>query len=195
MKKEVVIIAGANGSGKTTFARNFSSHIPFSFINADEIAFSISPHNVDESKIIAGKSFFKQIETMINEEKNFIIESTLSGRSLLNWIKKIRVNGYFIKIIYVFLENPQMCIERIKERVLKGGHFIPDADVIRRFDRSVNNFWFQYKNNVDEWYLFYNSMNTFVELSFGIDDIYFVYDKTLFEKFFRIIKENNYGSR
>ena len=65
--------------------------------------------------------------------------------------------GYEITIIYVYLDNPQACIERILERVMKGGHFVADEEVKRRFFRSKDKFWNIYKNLADRWYLFYNA--------------------------------------
>ena len=58
MNKEAIIIAGANGTGKTTFARDFQTRYPYKFINADEIAKSINPQNFNQAKLEAGKLFF-----------------------------------------------------------------------------------------------------------------------------------------
>jgi len=60
------------------------------------------------------------------------------------------------------VETPNICINRIKARVLNGGHNIPDEDVIRRFYRSKNNFWNKYKDIVDEWDLFYNGVADYI---------------------------------
>jgi predicted ABC-type ATPase len=84
---------------------------------------------------------------------------------------------------YIFLDNPTVCIERIKERVLKGGHDIPDKDVIRRYFRSKNNFWNIYKQLVDEWFLIYNSDLQFMAFAIGQKDEYIVNDEELFQTF------------
>lgn len=190
MTKEVVIIAGANGSGKTTFAALYIDKYPFEFVNADEIAKRITPTDGNKRVIKAGKLFFKQIDHLIDANQNLIIESTLSGRSLLNLIKKIKHNGYLVKIIYIFLETPGMCIERIKERVQKGGHFVPDHDVLRRYSRSKKNFWNLYKQEADEWFLIHNSQPQFLEFALGSRNEYVVNDYRLFELFIREIKED-----
>jgi predicted ABC-type ATPase len=62
-----------------------------------------------------------------------------------------------VRIVYVFLESPEDCIQRIKLRVKLGGHFIPDKDVIRRYYRSKINFWNTYKDLADSWITIYNS--------------------------------------
>lgn len=198
MTKEVVIIAGANGSGKTTFARSFEEKYPFAFVNADEIAKEINPGDIENPgvKVQAGKRFLKKIQELLTANENFIIESTLSGRTLLGWIKKIKEKGYSIRLLYIFLENPGVCIERIRERVLKGGHFVPDADVVRRFYRSKRNFWNLYKELADEWYLIYNSKQQFIELALGQKGIYTINNKKLFNEFIIDIKEEkSNGSR
>jgi predicted ABC-type ATPase len=61
LSKEVIIIAGANGAGKTTFARKLETRYPYKFINADEIAGSINPQDINQAKLEAGKLFFRHI--------------------------------------------------------------------------------------------------------------------------------------
>jgi len=195
LSNEAIIIAGANGSGKTTFAKLFVAEHPFAFVNADEIAKKIALAEPDNTMIKAGKLFFKQIDTLIAGNKNLIIESTLSGRSLLNLIKRIKDKGYIVRIIYIFLETSDICIERIKERVRKGGHFVPDTDVIRRFHRSKKNFWNFYREEVDEWFLIHNSQQQFVELAFGSRNEFSINDSVLFERFIKDIQEGVHESQ
>ena len=152
--KELIIIGGANGSGKTTFSADILAKTGFDFLNADEIEKELAV-----SKLQAGKEFFGRLENLILAEKSFVLESTLSGKYLIKIIQKVEKSGYAIRIVYVFLEKPQDCIQRIKLRVRLGGHFIPDEDVIRRYYRSKVNFWNVYKNLADDWVIIYNSTN------------------------------------
>jgi predicted ABC-type ATPase len=195
LTKEAVIIGGANGSGKTTFARSFEEKYPFEFVNADEIAKQISPNNIQSARVEAGKLFLKKIQELIDADENLIIESTLSGRALLGLIKKIKDRGYSIKLIYIFLEAPGMCIERIRERVSKGGHPVPDDDVVRRFYRSKRNFWNLYKELADKWHLIYNSERSFIEFAFSQKGSYVIHDEELFQEFIKDIgkEESNEG--
>ena len=192
--KELIVIAGANGSGKTTFAINYTAQNKLTFKNADIIAKEINPSNNTGGELAAGKIFFRKVDELIKSGQSFAIESTLSGlylKKLLNYAKN---QGYNIKLIYIFLDNPSVCIERIKERVLKGGHHIPDKDVIRRYFRSKNNFWNIYRNIVDKWYLIYNSDLHFIEFAFGQNEDYVVNDDEFFMEFIKDIQGVNHES-
>lgn len=179
-EKHFFIAAGPNGSGKSTFARQFLKKHDYIFLNADEIAREINPEQMDMAKLAAGRVFFKRLATNIEAGNNVLIESTLSGMYLHRFFPRIRSLGYKITIIFVFLEHPRICIERIKERVIKGGHHVPDADVVRRFYRSKRNLWFQYRFEVDNWYLFFNSEDRFLEIAFGKKEDYIIKNNEIF---------------
>ena len=136
MNKEIVIIAGANGVGKTTFARAFLREYDYEFLNADEIAKSLSAENPEKKKISAGKLFFQKLKKSVEDNKSLLIESTLAGRYLQKFLKNLKGENYQIRIIFLFADSPEILIERIAERVKKGGHFVADEDVIRRFVRG-----------------------------------------------------------
>ena len=135
-KKEVIIIAGGNGVGKTTFARAFLQEYDYEFLNADEIARSLSAENPGAEKISAGKLFFQELNEAVAQNKFLLIESTLSGRYLRKLFETWQKQDYKIIIVFLFAASPEILIERIAERVSKGGHFVPDEDVRRRFVRG-----------------------------------------------------------
>ena len=161
-KKIFFVIAGANGSGKSTIANELLKEEKLEYINADDIAKKLSPADLSKVKITAGKEVFKRISNCFENGLSLAVETTLSGNNYINILKEARDCGYEIVLIYTFVDNAQMCIERIKSRVRNGGHPVPDEDVIRRYERSKFNFWNKYKELSDKWLLYYNGNESYI---------------------------------
>ena len=168
LDKKAYIIAGPNGSGKTTFATEFIGEVKFPFVNADEIAASLSPENLEKVRVKAGKLFFQNIERLISENSSFVVETTLAGKYFVDILAALKTSGYKTEIIYIFVESTEEAVRRIRVRVEKGGHSVPVKDILRRFPRSINNFGHVYRHKVNGWKIFLNSKDDFVQVAFGI---------------------------
>jgi predicted ABC-type ATPase len=176
------LIAGPNGSGKTTLAKEFIGAEKLDFLNADDIAKSINLQDVSKAYMQAGREFFKRLDEVLIAKKSIAIETTLSGKYHNRLIENFKKNGYEIKLHFIFLDNPQNCIERIRNRVLKGGHNVLDDDVIRRFFRSKQNFMLV-RNLVSYWELYYNGGKEFVLVAKGKDSYVDVLNDFLYSNF------------
>jgi len=159
VSKKIIIIAGPNGAGKTTFARSF---LPLEadcprFINADLIAAGISPFSPQTAAIRAGRLMLSEIADCVKRGESFSFETTLSGLSYLGHIRNWRSQGYHVKLFYLTLQNVEMAINRVAERVQQGGHNIPEDVIRRRFKAGWHNFQIHYKNAVDAWSCYNNS--------------------------------------
>ena len=173
--KTLYIIAGANGSGKTTFALNFAKLEGLKFINADEIAKEYDPHDIQKYKVKAGKKFFEELHLSLEGSNSFVIETTLSGKYLIKAIKEAKDKGFYVNLVYLFLETEEENIFRVKNRVLKGGHDVPVDDIKRRYTRSRDLFLSTYKALVDEWMLVFNGDDSF-EI---VEDNHQLYDEDM----------------
>ena len=157
--KKVVIIAGPNGAGKTTFAMEFlpnEADCPI-FINADLIAAGLSPFRTDWVAVRAGKLMLQQIHRHARNGDSFAFETTLSGRSYARWSPRWQQRGYQVKMFFLRLPTVEAAIERVAQRVLEGGHDVPEPVIRRRFHAGWHNFQQLYRGLVDEWALYDNS--------------------------------------
>jgi len=136
-QKTIEIVAGPNGSGKTTFAEMLFRVRPSisTFVNPDIIAAGIAPANPDNASFAAGRILVNEIQTLLKQEKSFAFESTLSGRSWIRALKDAKASGYKIRIYFIALKNMGLNLQRIKTRVKNGGHNIPPSIVRRRHPR------------------------------------------------------------
>ncbi|OGR56349.1 MAG: Zeta toxin family protein [Elusimicrobia bacterium RIFCSPLOWO2_02_FULL_39_32] len=157
--KSVYIIAGPNGSGKTTFAKLFLPNYVNcpNFVNADLIAQGLAPFEPRAAAIKAGKLVLQQIHEYSRREVDFSFETTLSGKSYVSLLRELKSKGYELHLFFLWIPSPELAIARIKDRVLEGGHHVPMDDVRRRFTRGINNFFTLYEPLLDSWILFDNS--------------------------------------
>lgn len=189
MRKPILyIIAGANGSGKSTLASELLPSENLEFLNADEVAKEICPEHIESVKIQAGKIVLQKLEELLNKKKSFAIETTLSGKNHIKTINKAKELGYIVVLIYSYLDSPLMCENRIKIRVLNGGHDIPKDDIIRRFYRSKENFWNLHKDIVDEWNLFYNGLSEYTFVAHYNNGTIEIYNENLYNEFVKDFK-------
>ena len=140
-KGSIVGLIGPNGAGKTTASYTVLPKILQckEFVNADEIARGLSPFNPESVAIEAGRLMLKRISELLQRNESFSIETTLSTRSYFRLVEKAHSQGYDVTLLFFWLKSPQQAIERVAERVAKGGHDIPKDIIVRRYWEGLDN--------------------------------------------------------
>ena len=135
----IYVIAGCNGAGKTTFAKEFLPKEAkcLRFLNADEIARGLSPLKPTAGAVQAARLLLTQVDECLRRRKTFALESTLSGKTYIRLFRRARQLGYEIELHYLWLSSSVQAIARVRRRVQQGGHHVPAADIRRRFKRSL----------------------------------------------------------
>ena len=156
--KHLYIISGPNGAGKTTASYTVLPKILQckEFVNADEIARGLSPFNPDSVAIQAGRLMLERISELLQRNESFSIETTLSTRSYVHLVEKAHRQGYEVTLLYFWLKSPDQAIQRVAERVAKGGHDIPKNIIVRRYREGLENLFNLYMPVVDTWLLINN---------------------------------------
>jgi predicted ABC-type ATPase len=166
------IIAGCNGAGKTTASYTLLPEMLNckEFVNADEIARGLSPFQPDKAGIDAGKIMLTRIKELIKSQLDFSFETTLSARHFVNLIKDSQQQGYFVTLVFFWLNSVELAIERVKMRVSDGGHDIPEDTIKKRYKSGIANLIKMYIPVCDYWMVLNNSVTPFQLISEGLQN-------------------------
>jgi predicted ABC-type ATPase len=157
--KTLYVIAGCNGAGKTTASFTILPEILDckEFVNADEIARGLSPFQPEKVSFEAGRIMLHRIDELMYGGENFAFETTLSTKSYKDLIETAKSLGYNVTLLFFWLRNAQLAKERVKIRVLEGGHNVEESVIERRFTRGIVNLFDLYLPIIDEAMIFDNS--------------------------------------
>jgi predicted ABC-type ATPase len=157
--KRLYIIAGCNGAGKTTASFTILPEILDckEFVNADEIAKGLSPFQPEKVAFESGRIMLHRINELLLHHESFAFETTLATRSYKEKILDAKAKGYRVTLLFFWLQTVDLAKERVKTRVLEGGHNIAPAVIERRYTLGIKNLFEIYLPIVDGALLFDNS--------------------------------------
>jgi predicted ABC-type ATPase len=159
MNKHLYIIAGCNGAGKTTASFSLLPDVLDckEFVNADEIAKGLSPFQPEKVTFEAGRILLNRIRELMEQGETFGVETTLSPQAYKRIITQAHQEGYFVTLLFFWLQSVELAKQRVKIRVLSGGHHVEDEIVERRYARGLQNLFAIYVSMVDMVLIFDNS--------------------------------------
>ncbi|MWB94395.1 zeta toxin [Flavobacterium sp. GA093] len=157
--KNLYIIAGCNGAGKTTASYTILPEILDckEFVNADEIAKGLSPFQPEKVSFEAGRIMLHRIDELLEKQADFAFETTLSAKSYISIVKKAQNQGYFVTLVFFWLNSIELAKQRVLVRVSEGGHNIPEDIIERRYHRGIKNLFEIYLDKCNNVMLFDNS--------------------------------------
>lgn len=165
----VAVIAGPNGAGKSTAAPFLLKQALgiLEFVNADQIAVGLSAYSPETVSFEAGRIMLKRLHELAAAKVSFAFESTLASRTFTLFLTRCKAQGYSVQIFYVALPSAKLAVNRVALRVKLGGHNIPQADIERRFQRSLHNLHTLYLPLADHWTVLDNASGTLKPIAHG----------------------------
>jgi predicted ABC-type ATPase len=144
MKKPVlIVIAGPNGSGKTSTTRLVIKHEwaeQCVYINPDEIAQTKFGDWNDPNAVRKSVEYCEEWrEQLLKDHKDFIFETVLSSEGKVDFLRRAKEEGYFIRMFFICTQNPTINAARIAKRVMEGGHDVPIQKIISRYEKAILN--------------------------------------------------------
>jgi predicted ABC-type ATPase len=180
----VVVIAGPNGAGKSTSAPGLLRDALgiTTFVNADEIARGLAGFDPEAVAFEAGRIMLERIHELATAGADFAFETTLASRHFAGRIEGWKASGFVFHLVYLWLPSADMAINRVKDRVRRGGHHVPDSHVRNRYKSGLRNFFSLYRPLADTWSLFDSSQPVGPRLiAFGTPDSQEVFDHAIWE--------------
>jgi len=155
----VIAIAGPNGAGKSTLAPFLirDEYGLMEYVNADSIAHGLAAFSPESVAFEAGRIMLRRIRALANQNLNFAFETTLASRSYARLIKELRARGYEFHLFYLWLSSADLAVQRVRERVRRGGHDVPEEVIRRRYVKGAQNFFAVYSGLADTWGMYDNS--------------------------------------
>ncbi len=129
-------------------------------MNADVIAQGLCAYQPEKAAIEAGKVMLKRINQLAEEQADFAFETTLASRTFSQWIPKLKAQGYQFHLIFLLLQDVELAVLRVKERIKTGGHSVPEKTIRRRYEGGLKNFFHLYAPIADVWRIYDNSTLT-----------------------------------
>ena len=157
--KPLYLLAGCNGAGKTTAAFTLLPGLLGcrEFVNADEIARGLSPFRPETVSIQAGRLMLARLNELLAAGETFALETTLATRIYVPIIAQARAQGYVIRLLFFWLNSPDLAVRRVVARVREGGHNISEPVIRRRYEGGLRQFFQAYRHAVDSWAFVDNS--------------------------------------
>jgi predicted ABC-type ATPase len=182
---KIIALAGPNGAGKSTVApvllRALFGVVPF--VNADVIARGLSAYSPESVALAAGRIMLKRMREMTLSRRSFAFETTLSARSYAPWIRRLKEQGYSFHLLFLWLENAELAMQRVQRRIEAGGHAIPEDAILRRYRKGLENFHDLYCPIATSWGIYNNSQNKIEAIAFGKGrEISFLQNPPLWQK-------------
>lgn len=178
------IISGCNGSGKTTASYALLPEMLncSQFVNSDEFAKSLAPFNPERASVAASRMMLLKIRYLLENKSDFCIETTLATRSLVQLVKNAQENGYYVTILYFWLNSPDLAVARVRARVEAGGHNIKEETIRRRYNVGLHYLFRDFMPLCNRWILADNSNIPFKIIAERNEDGLIVRDSLVFSK-------------
>ncbi|KZY30376.1 MULTISPECIES: AAA family ATPase [unclassified Oleiphilus] len=137
--KQLWLLAGGNGAGKSTFYRTQLQPRDLPFVNADNIARQVFPDAPEAHSYQAAAIAERLRNELLEEGRSFCFETVFSHPSKIDFVGKAKAHGYEVIIVFVHLSTPELNKARIQQRIEEGGHAVPEDKVVSRIPRTMQN--------------------------------------------------------
>lgn len=135
--KQLWILVGGNGAGKSTFYRLFLQPLGLPFVNADRIAGIVYPDNPEAHSYEAARLAEQQRQDLLLRGMSFCFETIYSHPSRIDFVAQAKALGYQVVMVMIHLQDPSLNQARISQRVSEGGHAVPPEKVVSRIPRLL----------------------------------------------------------